>query len=283
MTFASARSVPESRIADVADYYRSILPFYEKESVSRAHLAFWRALAEETAPRRILELGSGLGRITAALHRVAPAIGVDLSLEMLARARARVGASGPAYVAADLRRPVARGAFDLVVAPGDPISHATSLRERRAILRAAAAALSPEGRLVIEGLYRRGDRLEMPVRRIRHADGELVIEEAWYPFGVRHLWHARYLYRDRLRAGGERTAAASFIARSWNPATVRDAFADAGLRVDALWGDFDRRPFSAGAPRMIIVASRRSRSSGRAGPAGSGLRAGWRARPSRRR
>jgi SAM-dependent methyltransferase len=64
--------------------------------VSRAHLAFWRELAREAAPRRILELGAGLGRITAALDRVAPAVGVDLSLEMLA-ARARApGRGGPA-------------------------------------------------------------------------------------------------------------------------------------------------------------------------------------------
>lgn len=266
--------MPDSRIADVAEYYSSILPFYEKESVSRAHLAFWRGLARETAPRRILELGAGLGRITAALHRVAPAVGADLSLEMLARARARSGPNGPGFVCADLRRPLARGAFDLIVAPGDPISHATSLRERDAILRGAAGALTGKGRLVIEGLFRRRNRKAVPVRRIRHAGGVLVIEEAWYPLGVRDLWHARYLYRDRLLGGGEKTAAAAFIARAWNPATVRAVFARAGLRIEAIWGDFDRRPFSAGASRMIILARR-------AGPAGR-IRAGSRARPSRR-
>jgi len=268
--------VPDTPVSDVTDYYRSILPFYEKESVSRAHLAFWREIAVEASPRRILELGAGLGRITAALHRVAPAVGADLSLEMLARARARSGAGGPKFVAADARRPVARGAFDLIVAPGDPVSHATSLQDRRAILRAAAAALAPGGRLVIEGLYRRGDRIAMPVRRVRHPEGVLVIEESWYPLAVRDLWHARYLYRDKLRGGGEKTAAASFVARAWNPATVRREMARAGLRVEALWGDFDRKPFGPGSPRMIVVARR-------AGPEGSPIRAGSRARPSRRR
>ena len=276
--------MPDATISDVADYYRSILPFYEKESVSRAHLAFWRAIARETAPRRILEIGAGLGRITAALHRAAPAVGVDLSLEMLARARARSGPAGPSFVVADARRPIARGAFDLVVAPGDPISHATSRRERHAILRAAAAALTPGGRLVVEGLYRRRHQVAMPVRRVRHAEGVLTIEEAWFPVGVADLWHARYRYRERLRAGGERTASAAFVARSWNPATVRDVFAEAGLRVQALWGDFDRRPFTTGAPRMIIVASsKRSGSARRAGSFGVRVRAGPRARPSRRR
>ena len=166
--------------------------------------------------------------------------------------------------------------FDLIVAPGDPISHATSLPERTAILRAAARALSPGGRLVVEGLFRTGDRTAMPVRRVRHGGGVLVIEEAWDPLGVRDLWHARYLYRDQLRGGGERTAAASFVARSWNPATVRDVFARAGLRIEAIWGNFDRQPFGPGAPRMVIVSRR-------AEPSGSSIRAGRRGRPSRRR
>jgi SAM-dependent methyltransferase len=268
-------TVPDTPLSDVADYYRSILPFYELESVSRAHLAFWREIARESAPRRILELGAGLGRITAALHRVAPAVGADLSLEMLARARARLGPDGPALVAADVRRPLAGGAFDLIVAPGDPLSHATSLRDRRAILRAAALALTPGGKLVIEGLYRRRHQVSMPVRRVRHASGELVIEEAWFPAGVGDLWHARYRYEDRVRGRRVRTASAAFLARSWNPATVSEVFEEAGLRVESLWRDFDRRPFGPGAPRMIITARR-------AGP-GETIRAGRRARPSRRR
>jgi SAM-dependent methyltransferase len=266
--------VPDSRISGVASYYHSILPFYELESVSRAHLAFWREIARETAPRRILELGAGLGRITAELSRVAPAVGVDLSMEMLARARARLGRGGPALVAADIRRPIARGAFDLIVAPGDPISHATSLRDRSAILRAAAAALTPSGRLVVEGLYRRRGAVALPGRRVRHADGVLEIEEAWVPARGVDLWRARYRYRDRRRDGGGRRAEASFLARSWDRATVRRVFAGAGLVVESLWGDFDRRPFTPAARRMIIVARR-------AGARGE-LRAAPRARPSRR-
>jgi len=254
--------VPVSNsISDVRDYYRSILPFYEKESVSRAHLAFWRELARELAPARILELGAGFGRITAALSTVAPCVGVDVSFEMLATARRRRGTSRARFAAADIRRPIAREAFDLIVAPGDPISHATTLSERRAILRSAAAALTTGGRLVVEGLYRRRGQVAMPVRRVRHATGVLLIEEAWFPLGVRNLWHARYGYRDRDGDGVDKRASAAFLARSWDPATVRGVFASAGLSVRSLWGDFDRRPFTAAAPRIVIVASR-SRPSG---------------------
>ena len=73
-------------VEDVRAYYRKILPYYEKESVARAHLSFWRGLAARSAPGRILELGSGLGRITCALSRRAPTVGIDVSHEMLGRA-----------------------------------------------------------------------------------------------------------------------------------------------------------------------------------------------------
>ena len=72
-------------ISSAREYYGRILPFYEKESLARAHLAFWRALARESRPRRILEIGAGLGRITSALAGVAPAIGLDVCLRAAVR------------------------------------------------------------------------------------------------------------------------------------------------------------------------------------------------------
>ena len=242
-------------ISSTRDYYRKILPFYEKESLSRAHLDFWRGIARESKPRRILEIGAGLGRITAALSRVAPAVGIDVSLEMLTLARRR--RTGRAYfVAADARRVTFPPAFDLIVAPGDPISHMTTLEDRREALRAVARQLSPAGLFVLEGLYRRRHEVALPSRRIPHSGGVLHIDEAWVPVGIKDLWHARYHYRDRLRNGSERTLTATFLARGWNPRTLRGLFASCGLRVVKVWGDFDRRPFAPSAARLVVVARR---------------------------
>jgi hypothetical protein len=33
-----------------------------------------------------------------------------------------------------------------------------------------------------------------------------------------------------------------------------EGLGDAGLQVEALWGNFDERPFSPTAPRIVIVA-----------------------------
>jgi SAM-dependent methyltransferase len=244
-------------ISSAREYYRRILPFYEKESLARAHLAFWRAIAREARPRRILEIGAGLGRITAALARVAPAIGIDVCLEMLSIARQR---STPArFVAADARGAAFPTCFDLIVAPGDPLSHMTALGDRRRALRAIARQLSPGGAFVLEGLYRKRHEVAHPTRMIRHGDGVLSIDEAWFPVGTQELWHALYHYRDRLRGGSVRTQDAAFLARAWNPATMRRLFAACGLRIVALWGDFDRRPFRSDARRILAVAGPKSR------------------------
>jgi SAM-dependent methyltransferase len=245
-----------AEISSTRDYYRRILPFYENESVARAHLSFWRALARERSPRRILEIGAGLGRITAELARVAPAVGIDVSFEMLASARRRGRGCGVRFVAADARRVAFRPVFDLIVAPGDPISHMTTRADRRRTLRAIARQLAPGGVFVLEGLYRRRARSATPRRRVRHAHGELLVEEAWLPLGIRDLWHARYRYRDRRSDGSVRTEAAAFVARSWNPATLRAEFAEAGLEILATWGDLDRRPFRRDSPRLIVTARR---------------------------
>ena len=39
-------------------YYERILPFYEKEkeSIARSHVDFWRSLARESRPERILDV-----------------------------------------------------------------------------------------------------------------------------------------------------------------------------------------------------------------------------------
>jgi SAM-dependent methyltransferase len=242
-------------ISSAREYYRRILPFYEKESLARAHLAFWRAMAQAARPKRILEIGAGLGRITSELARVAPATGLDVCLEMLSIARRRPGRAH--FVAADARRAAFPACFDLIVAPGDPISHMTTSSDRRLALSAVARQLSPPGIFVLEGLYRRRSEVAHPRRTIRYAQGVLEIDEAWFPVGGGNLWRARYHYRDRRKDGTLRTLDAAFLARAWDRATMRGLFGECGLEIAALWGDFDRRPLRRDSPRIVAVAHRK--------------------------
>jgi SAM-dependent methyltransferase len=246
-----------SSVADVRSYYERILPFYELEAISRAHLAFWTALAKELRPAEILEVGAGLGRITEALARQAPSVGIDLSFPMLALAQSRKRPrSRASFVAADMRRFAFARTFDLVVAPGDPFSHLTSLEDRKRALRAVARHLSPRGRFVLEGLHRERRKTESRPRRIRHGARTLQIDEAWYPIGTGNRWHARYRYSDLERGRVVESLSASFLARAWDPGKMRELFRSCGLTIEEMWGDFDRRPFRSGAPRIVVIAKR---------------------------
>ena len=244
-------------LGEVREYYQKILPFYEMESVARRDLGFWRSLARRWRPARILDVGAGLGRITSAVARYVPTIGIDISLEMLAQALRRLEPGSRArFVAADMRRVPFDGGFDLIIAASDPFSHLTSTADRRQALRVVAGQLSGHGHFVLEGLYRSRKIFEPPERRIRHAAGVLSISESWRPIGNRQLWNASYRYRDRRGKREETTVEASFVARAWDPAEIRRFFASCGLAIEELWGDFDRRPFSRGATRLVVVARR---------------------------
>ena len=242
---------------EVRAYYDSIFPFYEKESVARAHLDFWRGLARQWRPARILEIGAGFGRITRALARHAPAIGIDISLPMLVHASRQCPSTSRArYVAADMRRLSFSCCFDLIVAPNDPLSHLLTAAERRQTLCRVAKLLSPSGRFVLDGLYRKERRPEERERRFRHADGVLTISESWRPVGTRQLWHATYRYVDCGKNRPDRAVESSFTARAWEPQKLRRLFQSCGLRIEQLWGDLDHRLFSSAARRIISVARR---------------------------
>ena len=256
MEFVYTEDVPARD--PVLAYYQTILPFYEKESVARAHLAFWTGLARTWKPKRILEMGSGLGRITSALAKYSPAVGIDISLEMLRLAdrRRRSPRARLSFVAADMRDRVFDCVFDLVIAPSDPLSHLTRASDRRRVLCAVARQLARRGRFVLEALYRPRRVLLSLDRRIRYRGGELSIRETWKPTEPGSLWRAQYTYHDRTRLGRERRLTASFVARCWNPNELDSFFADCGLRVEQLWGDWDRRPFKPDARRLLVVAGK---------------------------
>ena len=241
------------KVEEVRSYYRRILPFYELETTGRSDLGFWRRLARRWKPRTILELGAGVGRVMAVLAREAPSVvGIDISFEMLSRASERLAATGPRLVGGDMRElPFAR-AFDLVIAPSDPFSHLTSSAERRAALRGVAKALAPDGRFVLDGLYRRSGASQRS-RRQAHTEGTLTVRESWRPLARKNLWKARYRYHWR-QAEGIREAEVEFRARSWNPATIRDFFASCGLAIEQVSGTFSGGPFTRRSGRLIVVA-----------------------------
>jgi SAM-dependent methyltransferase len=222
-------------IEEIRRYYDAILPFYDDSLADRGDLPFWEAMAARWGATRILELGCGTGRVTEVLSRHATVIGVDLLIEMLRHAAGR--APRARLVAADLRRFAFAAKFDLIVLADDPMAHLTSIEDRARVVRLIADHLTPEGRVVLEGLYRHDGK-----RDIRRG----IVEESWIPTGVPSIWRVSYRYQ---------TAGATSLMRSWSRQEVAH-LADTGLHVESVWGDFNEAPFHDDSERIIVVGHR---------------------------
>jgi SAM-dependent methyltransferase len=245
---------------EVTAYYRAVAPYYDRELDDRGDEALWTALGREHAHGRILELGAGTGRATALLAGAgAVVVGLDLSTEMLDLARRRLaGQPSVLLVRADMRAFAFRRRFDLVVAADDPFTHLTADDDRDKALACAAAALSPPGRLVIDALW------FPPAELGRLADGrrsEHAVPFRGKTLHVAELWRrdgaatctAEYTYRIE----GRTVARASFRARAWTRGEIETRLERVGLRTDAWWGGYDRRPWDeATSRRLVVVAGR---------------------------
>jgi SAM-dependent methyltransferase len=229
---------------EVRRYYQAILPYYDESLADRGDLPFWEGMATRWESKHVLELGCGTGRVTEVLVRHAEVTAVDLLIEMLWVACKRAPAAN--FVASDLRQFAFARQFDLIVLADDPMAHLISIDDRARALRLIADHLTPDGRVVIEGLYRH-ERTPPS----HHRRGTLSVEESWRPTGHPSVWSAHYRY--------ERDGAAvevSSLLRSWSPSDV-ELYSTSGLDVESMWGDFDERPFDPTSNRMIVAAKLR--------------------------
>jgi SAM-dependent methyltransferase len=116
---------------------------------------FWSSVVHACAPRRILELACGTGRLTLPLARLSVAeevVGVDASAPFLARARERL-AGEPSdvqrrvrFVEGDMREVAVEGPFDLVLVPFNSLAYLATREDRLRALAGIRGLLRPGGR-----------------------------------------------------------------------------------------------------------------------------------------
>ncbi|MCU1496126.1 MAG: SAM-dependent methyltransferase [Acidimicrobiales bacterium] len=184
-------------------YDQTILGGYYGAMLHRHEAPVLERWARATAPRRVLDFACGTGRITGLLVPLSPeVVGVDVSADMLARARAAV--PGADFRCEDLTGPPPAdeqvpcpGPFDLVTAfrffqNAEPTLRHDALRAIRAriapdgelILNVQSQAQSPAGRA-----YRLRARLKhRTLNQLSHAEVETLLaahgfrieETYWY-------------------------------------------------------------------------------------------------------
>jgi SAM-dependent methyltransferase len=236
---------------------------------SARDVAFYVELAR-AARGPVLEVACGTGRVLLPIARALAddaedgrVTGVDPSPEMRAQLLAKLGREPEAvrrlvtiYDGRFHRIPV-RGPFALVCSPFRAFQHVHDAGEQRAALAAMAGVLAPGGTLAF-------DVFDFDPR-LAHRDGALDCE---YDEGGRHIERrstTRYdpevsavqvemrWYADGTPTG-ERIEAPMHV---YSHDALVDLVTGAGLRLAAIWGDFDRSPREAGTTRELVVVATR--------------------------
>jgi len=195
----------------------------------------------------VVELGVGTGRIAiptaAAGIRV---IGVDSSRRMLEVCAAEARRAGVSELLdlrhGDLRRPPADERVPLVTCPFRAYLHLADDADRLRALRAARALLLPAGRLVFD-VFAPGDA-DIEETHARWIEREPGIYE-------RADWDTeRQVLTLSVRGPeGETTMTLSWL----EPARWLALLAEAELGVEAVYGWFDRRPYSGGEDTVFVA------------------------------
>jgi SAM-dependent methyltransferase len=124
-------------------------------------IAFYRELIRRLAPRRLVELACGSGRITLPLAELGAdepmqIIGVDSSEEMLAHARekcrgqASAARSRLSFTCGDIRSWIADEPADVILLACSSITHLLTLDDQLAVWGRAFTNLRPGGRFVVD-------------------------------------------------------------------------------------------------------------------------------------
>ncbi len=129
-------------------------------------------------PRAVLDLACGAGRHTAALRRRGyRTLGVDLSLTLLARMRAR----GLPRVAGDMRRlPFMDESFDWVLNFFTSFGYFEGERENFRVLEEIVRILTPGGRFLIDLMNPEPTIGNLKPRDVEALDGREAEIERWY-------------------------------------------------------------------------------------------------------
>lgn len=195
----------------------------------------------------VVELAVGTGRIAVPTAKAGvPLIGVDQSEAMLTVARAYAEREGVAelvdFRVGDLREPPVEERTPLVTIPFRSLLHLPDDAERLRALGAVRALLAPGGRLIFDVFAPSPeDVAETHGRWLEREPG--IFERADWDEAARTLVLS-------VRSA----AAAATMELHWLSAPEwRNLLERAGLEVEALYGWFDRRPYTGGEDSIWVA------------------------------
>jgi len=225
-------------------------------------LPFWLELAAAQGGE-VLELGCGAGRVSIDLVRAGFVVfGLDHDEQMLSLLQLQVSpeiAPRCHFFLADMGAFHLERRLALILLPCNTLS-ALPAETRHSMLALVHRQLSPGGLFAASLpnpslLARLPPQVEPEVEDIfpHPADGEPVqVSSAWQRRGERFTitWHYDHLLPDgRVERATARVSHELIPLESWI-----SKFRDAGLSIEACYGDFDRSPYTGDSPDLILLA-----------------------------
>jgi SAM-dependent methyltransferase len=256
--------------ADVAVRYDAAVPLQDGE------VEFYLELAREAQAQglRTLEVTCGTGRIAIPLAREGiPIVGLDISADMLARARERsAGIDNIEWVEGDIRDFDLGEQFGLVTIPVGSFQLLTEVNDQLAALRCIHRHLVPGGRLAFEVenpdivsladwiTSKSGTLVRNPRRDYVHPESGLRVR-SWGTQTVHPSRQERISIGvlDELDGDGvvvRRSYGQEMRVRYFHRYEVEHMLVRCDFAVEALYGDLRKNPYRGTSPDMIWVARR---------------------------
>jgi SAM-dependent methyltransferase len=228
-------------------------------------VAFYRGVCR--GAKSVLELGSGSGRLLTALAGAKrELVGLELDPELLAFAKRNLRALPLAkrqsvrVLQADMRDFALPQRFERVLLPYNALYCLLSKRAALACFRAAHRALEPDGKLALDvwnaGPFqhshtRAGMDDSAPIVSLRHAGRTWDVFERSRVRRAQQRLDVSYAYVPR--EGGS-TYQIPIAQRYYLPTEISELLERAGFAVEARYGDYSGRRFSARSAQLIVLA-----------------------------
>jgi SAM-dependent methyltransferase len=232
-------------------------------------LDFYRNLVARTGGP-VLEVGCGTGRVLLPLAKAGVRLtGVDVSPQMLARARAKLAAAGLAdrvkLVEADATTMVLDERYRLAYVALNTFMHFTTREAQTAVLRRIHGHLVPGGLLVLDLFNPHPDLLQEADGRLVHdftrpgpADGALSTRfHSQRIDPARQLLEITFFYDEQGPDGVLRRTTAPFELYYFTRREVELLLEACGFAVENVYGNYDLEGYWAGSSKLIVVARRR--------------------------
>lgn len=206
----------------------------------------------------VLEFGCGTGRVLVPTAAKGIAItGVDASETMLSRLRTKL--PKPDVHVGDMRDFDAKRRFALVTIPFRPIAHVVETKDHVRLFANMRRHLAPGGRLVFDFFHPKLAMLAAPQPEklgIDRVEGGKRIRRYWsaVPHVSRQVNDVTLRWEIEDAEGRIEHASTRFEMRWFYRFELEHVLGRAGLEVEALYGNFDRSPFSDDSAEMIFVA-----------------------------